>query len=110
MIMGSAVRRQKTGYAATGDKAGRRQKGGQRWPHHGNGAAAAAVRRRMLQSNKNGAAQMVTRPLPPRRPGYKKQALKEGTARPRVAANALDDLWALPARGMPSCRPIAMPR
>jgi len=60
--MGSAVQRQKTGYAATGDKAGRRQKSGQRWPHHGNGAEAAAVRRRMLQSNKNGTAQMVTRP------------------------------------------------
>ncbi|UTH75167.1 hypothetical protein [Chromobacterium sp. IIBBL 290-4] len=58
--MGSAVRRQKKGYAATGDKAGRRQKNGQHWPHHGNGAAA--VRRRMPQSNKNGTAQMVTRP------------------------------------------------
>jgi len=38
MIMGSAVQRQKTGYAATGDKAGRRQKSGQRWPYHGHGA------------------------------------------------------------------------
>jgi hypothetical protein len=44
MIMSSAVRRQKKGYAATGDKAGRRQKRGQRWPHYGN-AVAVAVRR-----------------------------------------------------------------
>lgn len=39
---------------------------------------------------------MVTRPLLPRRPGYKKQELKAGTPRPRVAANAQDDRWALP--------------
>ncbi|WP_152680424.1 hypothetical protein [Chromobacterium subtsugae] len=64
--MGGAVRRQKKGYAATGDKAGRRQKSGQRWPHHGNGAAAA-VRRRMPQNNKNGTAQMVTRHCAPQR-------------------------------------------
>ena len=40
----------------------------------------------MLQSNKNGAAQMVTRPLPARRPVHKKQALMTGTTSKRAAA------------------------